>query len=59
MGTSTSDISIFTLVEEKVVHMLEPSQEEHGAENLFPESREERFLAPDLRGFYKKKGYEN
>jgi len=57
MGTSTSDISVFTLTEDKVVHEFDQAAEEEAKEHAFPESREERFLDQNLQEFYKKKGY--
>ncbi len=57
MGTSTSEASAFTLMEDKVVHELDQVVEEETKEYNFPESREERFLDQNLQEFYKKKGY--
>ena len=57
VGTSTSDISVFTLMEDKVVHGFDQAAEEEAKEYNFPESREERFLDQNLQEFYKKKGY--
>jgi len=57
VGTSTSEVSVFTLMEDKVVYESDQVAEEEAKEYNFPESREERFLDQNLQEFYKKKGY--
>ena len=56
MGTSTSELSTFRLMDDKVFYKLDQAGDE-SKEYTFPESREERFLDRNLLEFYTKKGY--
>jgi len=40
-----------------VTTVIEVSGEKQAEDYIFPETREELFLAPDLVEFYRKKGY--
>lgn len=56
MGASTTELSTFKLMDDKVFDKLDKAGDET-KEYTFPESREERFLDRNLLEFYKKKGY--
>ena len=59
VGTNTSEVSTFTLTEDKVVYESNLASKEGAKEFDFPETREERFLDKNLQEFYKQRGYKN